>query len=133
MGAESRGGSRRSTGRSQEREDIAEELVCVINKAAIKSLGVIKTRLRNKKRKQIIWDQDLQELTLKEKEAYDKWQATTGQEREKNRQEYRIIARVKRRKVRQYNKKAEEKVIKEIEELRSKDPKTYWNKLKKIK
>ena len=119
-------------GKEENSEPLSEELINVINKAAITSLGIVKTSKKKTKRRQVIWNQELYDLNTREKEAYDRWLMAPTGDREQFRQEYRIVARIKRRKLREYNRTTEEKIVKDIEELKVKDPKAYWNKLKKL-
>ena len=53
-------------------------------------------------------------------------------ETDQARREYRVVTRIKRRKVRRVIRDVEEKVVKDVEDLKSSNPKLYWNRLKQM-
>ena len=109
---------------------LSEMLVCGMNEAARESLG--QKRHRKKRKRKLEWDVELDELTQEEKIAYDNWKLADGKKREEEFLVYRAIQRIKRRKRRCAYKRAQEKLQEKIGKLRSKDPKEYWNMLRRL-
>jgi hypothetical protein len=99
----------------------------------MENLGVAKPRKR--KQRKLVWNEELYELSRVEKEAYDRWKMADSQmirEESDAYQEYRVIARIKQRKLRQNSRKLENGAIEDIEKLRHTKPKTYWDSLKRL-
>jgi hypothetical protein len=109
--------------------NLNREFTQALNTVAMKNIG---QNSRKKRRKKINWSPELYELTRAEKEAYDRWKRTNEEERPEAFQEYKVLSRIKRSKVRQSDQKFESKVIREIEELKCKNPKEYWKRLKRL-
>ena len=101
-----------------------------INAAARESLG--QKRHRKKRKRKLDWDIELDELTQEEKVAYDNWRLAEGKLREEEFLVYRAIQRIKRRKRRRAYKREQEKLKEKPGKLKGKDPKEYWNMLKKL-
>ena len=112
-------------------DHLNREFVSAVNSVALKTLGHIQNRKRKRKGR-LVWNQELWQLTCAEKEAYDKWKTAGPIETDQARREYRVVTRIKRRKVRRVIRDVEEKVVKDVEDLKSSNPKLYWNRLKQM-
>ena len=90
-------------------------------------MGVVDSR-QKKRQVNVRWNRELLELTVDQKRTYDCWRQGGGGA-EAAREEYRIISRMKRKLVRKLEREEEIKRSKDIEELRSSNPKEFWRKL----
>ena len=81
------------------------EFTQALNTVAMKNIGQNSRKKRG--RKKINWSPELYELTRAEKEAYDRWKRTNEEERPEAFQEYKVLSRIKRSKVRQSDQKFE--------------------------
>ena len=108
---------------------LVKDFTTQINQIALAGVGIVKKK--DTKRKLLIWKPELFELKCMEKKIYEEWKKAESGEKVQLKKEYRRIANVRRRKLNKYIKEWEQKVIQDIEKLRSKDAKEYWNRLKK--
>ena len=107
-----------------------ESFLHALKEACQKGLGVI--RPRKTKPKKFARNREISQMKQEEKEAYDTWQAGSKEEKEELWRKYRQISKRRKKKIKQHKKEQEEKIVIEIENLKSKDPKEYWKKLKQL-
>jgi len=77
----------------------------------------------------IQWNPELLDLVLEQKQAYDQWKKG-GEEGAIGYQNLKVISRIKRRKLRKMEREEDLRKSKEVEALRSTNPKEFWRKIK---
>jgi hypothetical protein len=108
-------------------DELAENLMKCITDAASNTIGVAE-QARPKKHR-FRWDKELVELTVEQKEAYNKWKLG-GDGANKARQELKIISKRKQKKQRQLEREEDLRKSQEIEKLRSSNPREFWKRIK---
>jgi hypothetical protein len=88
----------------------------------------------NKKRggKKFVFHREVLEATLQETKAYREWKTANEEDTENKRQSHRLAKKNMKRVIRKHRRKIMRKQVKVIENIRSKDPKEYWRRLRAL-
>jgi hypothetical protein len=114
-------------------ERILESYQSSLNEVLDRGVGRKQKRATTmaKQKKDFAWNPTIYEAVWNEKLALRNWKASSSQD-EQLKQEYKIMKKYRKKLVRKEERIDNRKTIERIEKLRTKNPKEYWDQLKKL-